>query len=94
MAVSSSCGGIGGCQHLLCTLSNLLQEYSIVAALIDQDLKGLNLDLIKEMFSEDEAKVISNIPLSHLLPHDRMIWRGITNGVFTLHNAYLLGKEL
>jgi hypothetical protein len=52
------------------------------------------MDLIKRVFSEDEAHAIANIPLSPLLPKDRLIWRGTSNGVFTVRNAYHSGKEV
>lgn len=48
---------------------------------------------LKEVFSEEEAKVIANIPLSPLLPEDRLIWRGTASGNFTVQSAYHLGKE-
>jgi hypothetical protein len=52
------------------------------------------MDLIKRVFSEDEAHVIANIPLSPLLPKDRLIWHGTSNGVFTVCSAYHSGKEV
>jgi nitrous oxidase accessory protein NosD len=45
------------------------------------------------VFSEAEARVIVGIPLSLDLPPDRMVWRGTTNGSFTVKSAYHLGKE-
>jgi hypothetical protein len=42
----------------------------------------------------EEAKVISNIPLSHTLPKDHLIWQGTTNGLFSVWSAYHLGKEV
>jgi hypothetical protein len=52
------------------------------------------LILLQTFFFEAEAKVILNIPLYPLLPHDRLIWRGTSSGVFTVRSAYHLGKEL
>jgi len=72
----------------------IVAENSRVADLIDQDLKGWKVDLLKVVFSEDEAKVISNILLSPLLPQNRLIWRGSVHGDFTVRSAYHLGKEL
>jgi hypothetical protein len=49
---------------------------------------------LKAVFSKDEAKVISNIPLSPLLAQDRLIWRGSVHVDFIVRSAYHLGKEL
>jgi hypothetical protein len=54
----------------------------------------LETDLISNIFTEEESKVILNIPLSPLLPNDRLIWTGTSNGVFIVRSAYHLGKEL
>jgi hypothetical protein len=44
-------------------------------------------------FLVEEASVILNIPLSPLLPKDRLIWRGTKNEIFTVRSAYHLGME-
>jgi hypothetical protein len=64
-----------------------------VAVLIDPATKGWKEELIKAEFSEDEAKVITGIPLSPSLPPDRMFWIGTIDGRFTVRSAYHLGKE-
>jgi hypothetical protein len=66
---------------------------SMVASLINRTSKNWNEELLKEVFIEEEAKVIANIPLSPLLPEDRLIWRGTVSGIFTVRSAYHLGKE-
>jgi hypothetical protein len=80
--------------HKVQSVPRIIDRNSKVAYLINLDSKCWKIDLIKEVFSEDEAQVISNIPLSPLLPQDRLIWRGTTNGVFTVRSAYHLGKEV
>lgn len=65
----------------------------MVTSLINHSSKNWNEDLLKEVFYEEEAKVIANIPLSPLLPEDRMIWCGTASGIFTVRSAYHLGKE-
>jgi hypothetical protein len=65
-----------------------------VADLIDEELGSWKVNLFQEIFSKEEAKIISNIPLSPLLPRDELIWRGTTHGEFTVRSAYHLGKEL
>lgn len=49
--------------------------------------------MLAEIFQEDKAKIISNIPLSPLQPKDRMIWRCTTNGQFSVRSAYHLEME-
>jgi hypothetical protein len=65
-----------------------------VAELIDEEQWSWKVNLLQEVFSEEEAKIISNIPLSPLLPKDKLIWRGTTHGEFSVRSAYHLGKEL
>jgi hypothetical protein len=49
--------------------------------------------LINEVFEAKGAQVIKNIPLNPFLPPDRMVWKGTSDGVFTVRIAYHLGKE-
>jgi hypothetical protein len=51
-----------------------LSEEATVNQLIDQTMRSLNMTKLSVIFQE-EAKIIYNIPLSPLLPKDRMIWR-------------------
>jgi hypothetical protein len=37
--------------------------------------------------------VVLYMPLSPLLPKDRLIWKGTKNGVFTIHSAYHIGMD-
>jgi hypothetical protein len=57
-------------------------------------MQGCKVDLIRAVFEEEEATVIINIPLSSILPRDRLIWRGTENVAFTVRSVYHLGKEL
>jgi hypothetical protein len=72
----------------------ILDKKDMVAELIDPEVKWWNTALIKSVFSEEEAKVIINIPLSPVLPRDRLLWRGTQNGEFTVRSAYHLGREI
>jgi hypothetical protein len=71
----------------------IIDGQSMVSSLINHTSKNWNEDLLKEVFIEEEAKVIANIPLSPLLPEDRLIWRGTASGKFIVRSAYHLGKE-
>jgi hypothetical protein len=55
-----------------------------VASIINPISKNWNVALLKEVFTEEEAQVIANIPLSPLLPEDKLIWRGTASGFFFL----------
>jgi len=76
------------------SIPNTISTSAKVADLIDEELKGWNLSLGNEVFDEDEAKAISQIPLSPGLPKDRLIWMGTKNEEFTVRSAYHLSKEL
>jgi hypothetical protein len=65
-----------------------------VADLIDQDTKRWNVELIQAKFMEEEAQVISSIPLNPLKFEDKLIWRCSANGDFSIRSAYHLGMEL
>jgi hypothetical protein len=66
----------------------------LVADLIDHDLRKWNEGLIQAEFEEEEAKLISGIPLNPLLPKDKLIWRGTVNGEFSVHSACHLGVDV
>jgi hypothetical protein len=72
----------------------LLPLDSKVSCLIDQDTKNWDLRMLSELFNEEEARVISNIPLSPTSPKDRLIWQGTSNGLFSVRSAYHLGMEM
>ncbi|KAM2273418.1 hypothetical protein ACFX1S_043361 [Malus domestica] len=51
-----------------------------------------NMDIINELFWEDEALLIQSIPLSTRKPPDRLIWNAKPNGKFTMNSAYYLSR--
>ncbi|XP_042942596.1 uncharacterized protein LOC122276753 [Carya illinoinensis] len=52
------------------------------------------MDLVREIFGEDEAETIQKIPISSTGAEDRLIWQGTKDGVFTMKSAYYLQNEL
>jgi hypothetical protein len=73
---------------------NQIAGNSLVSNLIDRDLRSWNVGLIHSIFTEDEAQLIINIPLCPTFPPDHLVWQGTSNGVFSVHSAYHLAKEL
>jgi hypothetical protein len=69
------------------TPRRILLEDAKVVELIDPVTKGWNHQLIAEVFREEEARVISSIPLSLLMPQDLLIWRCTTNWLFSIRSA-------
>ncbi|XP_042990763.1 uncharacterized protein LOC122317788 [Carya illinoinensis] len=65
-----------------------------VAELIDQDTKAWNVQLIKDIFSEEEAASIQKIPISIYNSPDRIIWRGTNNGLFMIRSAYHMQNDI
>lgn len=61
-----------------------MSEEMKVCCLIDQDTKQWNSSFISEHFFPEEANAITNIPLSPLLPKDRLIWRCTKKGEFSV----------
>jgi ribonuclease HI len=76
------------------SVPRMLNGNSLVADLIDQDTMRWNMELIQAEFMEEEAQVISSIPLNPLKSEDKLIWRCSANGDFSVRSAYHLGMEL
>jgi hypothetical protein len=62
--------------------------------LIDKDQNWWKYLLVKEIFSEEEAKAILSIPIGGTNRPDTQIWKGTASGMFTIQSAYHLAKEL
>jgi hypothetical protein len=59
--------------------------------LIDHDVHGWNLPLIKAIFSLVNSKAI--IPISFTNQLDMQVWRGTHNGILSVSSAYHFQKE-
>ena len=53
-----------------------------VSALIDKDLGVWDVNILANLFSEEEVATINSIPLSSMNQEDVLIWRGTANGIF------------
>lgn len=66
----------------------MLGDYPMVSALIDPDTRRWKAGLMRALFLPFEASIILNIPLSHNLPEDKVIWVSNKKGDFTVKSAY------
>ena len=66
----------------------------MVLALIDEDTKRWKVDTLKSIFLPFEVETILNIPLSHNLPEDKIIWVGNNKGVFSVKSAYYVALAM
>ena len=53
-----------------------------------------NVDKVKAMFSEEDCKRITSIPLSICNGKDRLVWPYSTTGVYTIKTRYIVAKEI
>jgi hypothetical protein len=50
--------------------------------------------LLELLFTEEEIKMIQSIPISSTNWSDAIIWRGMTNGIFSIRSAYYIQQKL
>lgn len=73
---------------------NSLSADETVSALIDGDSKWWKTQLLESLFTEEEVKVITTIPISCTNQEDIQISRGTMNGNFSVRSAYYIQQEL
>ena len=66
----------------------------MVSSLIDEDTNRWTRDRLDEIFLPFEVETILNIPISHLLPKDFVIWVDNRKRNFTVKSAYYVAKEI
>ena len=70
-----------------------------MASLIDSDRRVWKSDIVSEIFTEEDASIITSIHLSkHQIP-DKLIWRNSVTVEITVKSTYfaarqVLGKEV
>ena len=70
-------------------------DYPRVSMLIDRDTRRWKGDVVRSLFLPFEARTILNIPLSHNLPEDQIIWVGNKKGEFSVKSAcYIVVRVL
>lgn len=57
---------------------------------MDPSIKSWNEPFVRQVFSEDLASKILNMPPFEQVQHDRMIWKAEKNGRYSVRSAYLL----
>jgi hypothetical protein len=72
----------------------ILPKDAKVVELLEEDTNQWNLQLVRNIFSEEEAEIIGNIPVSKYKQKDKLIWLATTNGEFSVRSAYHLEKEI
>ena len=65
-----------------------------VSDLIDFDLGGWNMEMVHDLFDEEESKLILGIPLSLMGCKDRIIWHYTKHGGYTVRTGYKVTMEL
>ena len=66
------------------------KHYPRVSTLIDRDTRRWKSDVVRSLFLPLEARTILNIPLSHSLSEDQIIWVGNKKGEFSVKSAYYI----
>ena len=72
----------------------VMNDFPMVLALIDHDLRSWRADLVKSIFLPFEADTILNIPISYNLSEDKLIWVGNRKGAFTVKSVYYVALNL
>jgi len=68
-------------------------DFPMVSSLIDEDTKGWRRDRLDEIFLPFEVETIHNIPISHHLPKDSIIWVGNKKRNFLYEECLLCCQE-
>jgi len=68
--------------HFVCNAS--------INCLLDPYVKSWNEPVVRQVFSEDLASKILNMPLFEQVQHDMMIWKAEKNGRYSVRSAYRL----
>jgi hypothetical protein len=72
----------------------MLDVEATVYHLIDKDTKWWDTMLLESLFDKEEVRLIQSIPLSYTNQSDTLIWRGTTNGLFSVCSAYYIQQEI
>ncbi|KAL0320278.1 UNVERIFIED_CONTAM: putative mitochondrial protein [Sesamum radiatum] len=71
----------------------LLDSETRVSVLIDEASRSWKMELVTQVFEEEEAKLISSIALQQLHGPDTVIWHYSNKGTFSVSSAYRLALQ-
>lgn len=66
---------------------SILDHNATISRLIDEDTKWWNYAMLEQIFSWEEIISIQSVPISITDKEDVLIWRGMTNGLFSVRSA-------
>lgn len=72
----------------------LLHEEALIKKLMLDELRGGNVNIIRDIYWEDEERVILQTPISVHGREDKLIWRLTANGMFLVKSTHTTTKEL
>ena len=75
------------------SVPKILTDTATVSQLIDENTKWWNLALLEQLFNKEEIMAIKSISISAMDQDDMLIWRGTTNGSFSVRSTYHIQKE-
>ncbi|KAF5463191.1 hypothetical protein F2P56_019127 [Juglans regia] len=70
------------------TVPNSISPEATVSILIDEERHAWKKEMIDEVFKQDEARLICNIPISSSNAVDKLIWGFSNKGVFSVNSIY------
>ena len=65
-----------------------------VCCLIDMERREWKMESVKEIFTEEDAKLISSIHLSKVNMPDRLIWRDSESGELSVKTGYIVARKV
>lgn len=72
----------------------ILDKEAIVQELVCEATKGWNIQLVRQIFNEEEATTICKIPLGKFGAADLLVWHIFCNGKFSMKSAYHLEMSI
>jgi hypothetical protein len=76
------------------TPPRILDPEATVSELFQEGSSWWNTQLLHSIFPLDEVQLILSIPLGSKIQQDTLLWRGTTNGLFSVRSAYFIQQEI